>query len=221
MATRSIPASANSRAFCREAVELLRASDTTGALVEDQHHRPALVLTQRDSLAGGVGQAPGRSRPTAALAATLVAVVAARCAAAALTRVEDRCGISDTACADSRLGRLFIAVIFVAELRGTVSRADRQIHALAASVRVRELAIEVFGIGWILVAEPVPAFPEPVDVGVMEIEERVAADRGEVGHVAPEGDMSEEVRVLVEPGVEPKAAGRRVDVELLVEGSPD
>ena len=36
-----------------------------------------------------------------------------------------------------RLGRLFIAVIFVAELRSTVGRADRQIDALAASVSIR------------------------------------------------------------------------------------
>ena len=69
-------------------------------------------------------------------------------------------------------------------------RADRQIHALAAPVPERELAVEVFGIGWIAVAEPVPAFPNPVQVGVMEIEERVTADRGEVGHIAPECEMS-------------------------------
>ena len=30
--------------------------------------------------------------------------------------------------------------------------------------------------------------------------------------------MSKEVRVLVHPGIEPKVAGRRVDVQLLVEG---
>ena len=117
-----------------------------------------------------------------------------------------------------RLGRLFIAVIFVAELRSTVGRADRQIHALAAPVPVRELAVEVFGIGWIFVAEPVPAFPDPVHVGVMEIEHRVAADRGEFGHVASEGEMSEEMRVLVETGIEPEVAVGRVDVKLLVEG---
>src|SRR5918996_846822 len=116
------------------------------------------------------------------------------------------------------LGRLFIAVIFVAELCSTITGADRQIHALAASVPVRERAVEVFGIGGILVAEPIPAFPDPVHVRVMEIEERVRADRGEVGHVAAECDMSEEVRVLVHPGIEPKVAGRRVDVKLLVEG---
>src|ERR1700687_2818736 len=109
-----------------------------------------------------------------------------------------------------RLRRLFITVIFVAELRGTVARADRQIHALAASVAVRELAIEVFGIGRILVAEPVPALPQPVDVGVMEVEHRVASDRREFGHIAPEGEVSKEVGVLVEPGIEPKAAGRRI-----------
>ena len=114
--------------------------------------------------------------------------------------------------------RLFVAVVFVAELRGTITRADRQIRALAASVPVRELAIEVLGIGGILVAEPIPAFPDPVDVGVMEIEHRVASDRGEFGHVAAEGEMGEEVRVLVHPGIEPEVAGRRVDVELLVEG---
>src|ERR1700731_694394 len=117
-----------------------------------------------------------------------------------------------------RLGRLFITVIFVAELRGTVARADRQIHALAASVAVREPGIEVFGIGWILVAKPVPALPQPVDVGVMEIEHRVGSDRGEFGHIASEGEMSEEVRVLIETGIEPQATVWRVDVELLVEG---
>src|SRR5215471_565081 len=116
------------------------------------------------------------------------------------------------------LGRLFITVIFVAELRGTVARADRQIHALAASVSVRELAIEVFGIGWILVAEPVPALPQPVDVGVMEIEDRVASDRGEFGHIASESEMGEEVWVLVQSGIKPEATGRRVDVELFIEG---
>ena len=116
------------------------------------------------------------------------------------------------------LGRLLIAVILVAELRGTVSRADGQIHALAASVAVRELAIQVVGIGRIGVAEPIPAFPQPIDVGVMEIEDRVASDGGEFGHVAAEGEVREEVRVLIEPGIEPKVAGRRVDVELLVEG---
>src|ERR1700686_2351364 len=115
------------------------------------------------------------------------------------------------------LGRLFIPVIFVAELRGAVGRADRQIDPLAASVAIRELAIEVFGIGWILVAKPVPALPQPVDVGVMDIEHRVGSDRGEFGHIASEGEMSEEVGILVEPGIEPKAAVWRVDVKLLVE----
>src|ERR1700686_832019 len=116
-----------------------------------------------------------------------------------------------------RLGRHFITVVFVAELRGTVARADRQIHALAASVAVGELAIEVFGIGWILVAKPVPALPQPVDVGVMEIEHRVGSDRGEFCHIASESEMSEEVGVLIETGIEPQAAVWRVDVELLVE----
>src|ERR1700736_499844 len=90
-----------------------------------------------------------------------------------------------------RLGRLFIAVVFVAELRSTISRADRQIRTLAASVTVRELAIEVFGIGWIVVAEAAPALPQPVDVGVMEIKHRVASDGREFGHIASEGAMSE------------------------------
>src|SRR5277367_1027196 len=45
-----------------------------------------------------------------------------------------------------RLGRLFIAVIFVAELRNTVGRADWQIDALAAPVSVCKRAIEIFGI---------------------------------------------------------------------------
>src|SRR5579863_9160841 len=67
-------------------------------------------------------------------------------------------------------GRLFITVIFVAERRGTIGRAHRQIHALAASVAIRELSIEVVGIGGILVPQPIPAFPESVDIGVMEIE---------------------------------------------------
>src|ERR1700674_1373235 len=116
-----------------------------------------------------------------------------------------------------RLGRLFITVILVPERRGTVARADRQIPALAASVAVGELAIEVSGVGWILVAKPVPALPQPVDVGVMEIEHRVGSDRGEFGHIASEGEMSEEVRVLIETGIEPQAAVWRVDVELLVE----
>src|ERR1700693_4166998 len=105
-----------------------------------------------------------------------------------------------------RLGRHFITVVFVAELRGTVARADRQIHSLAASVAVRELAIEVFGIGWILVAKPVPALPQWVKGGVMEIEHRVASDRGEFGHISYEGEVSKEVRVLMETGIEPQAA---------------
>src|SRR4029450_4804577 len=45
----------------------------------------------------------------------------------------------------------------------------------------------------------------------------VARDWGEFAHVAPEGEMREEVRVLIEPGVESKAPLRRVDVELFVE----
>src|SRR4029077_18978821 len=106
----------------------------------------------------------------------------------------------------------------VAELRGTVGRAHQQIRALAASVAVGELAIEVLGIGWILVAEPVPALPQPVDVGVMEIEHRVGSDRGEFGHISSEGEMSEEVWVLIETGIESQAAVWRVDVELLVKG---
>ena len=77
----------------------------------------------------------------------------------------------------SCVGRRGIAVVFVAELSGTISRADREIHALAAPVRERERAVEVLGIGRIAVPEPVPAFPDPVQVGVMEIEERVPADR--------------------------------------------
>src|SRR4029453_15605142 len=38
-------------------------------------------------------------------------------------------------------GRQFILVVFVAKLRGAVTRADRQIYALAASVAIGELAI--------------------------------------------------------------------------------
>src|ERR1700686_2358315 len=52
----------------------------------------------------------------------------------------------------------------------------------------------------------------------MEIEHRVGSDRGEFGHIASEGEMSEEVRVLIETGIEPQAAVWRVDVELFVEG---
>src|SRR4029453_6638521 len=104
------------------------------------------------------------------------------------------------------LGWLLVAVVFVAELRRAVSRADGQIDALAAPVAVRELAVQVFGIGGIGATQPVPALPEPVDVGVMDIEHRVAADGGEFGHVAPECEMCKEVGVLVEPGIKPKAA---------------
>src|SRR6187200_3310040 len=96
-----------------------------------------------------------------------------------------------------RLGRLFIILVFVAELRGAVARTDGQIHALAASIPVRELAVQVFGIGGILVAEPIPAFPKPIDVGVMDIEHRVAADRGEFSHITPECEVCEEMWVLV------------------------
>src|SRR6185503_8135449 len=115
------------------------------------------------------------------------------------------------------LWRLLIAVVFVAELHGAVTRADRQIHPLAAPVAVREFAVQEFGIGWIGVSQPIPAFPQSIDVRVMQIEERVASDRGEFGHVATEAEVREEVRVLIEPGIEPKASLRRVDVELLVE----
>src|ERR1700730_7969180 len=52
----------------------------------------------------------------------------------------------------------------------------------------------------------------------MEIEHRVASHCGEFGHIAPKGEVSKEVRVLVEPRIEPKVAVRRIDVELLVEG---
>src|ERR1700686_1727268 len=117
-----------------------------------------------------------------------------------------------------RLGRLFIAVIFVPERRSTVGHADRQIRALAASVSVGELAIEVSGISRILIPEPVPAFPEAVDVGVMQIEHRVSADGGEIGHVTPEANMSEEVRIYVQSGIEPEVAVGPIDVKLLVEG---
>ena len=117
-----------------------------------------------------------------------------------------------------RLGRLFIAVIFVPERRSAIGHADRQIRALAASVSVRELAIEVSGISRILIPEPVPAFPEAVDVGVMQIEHRVSADGGEIGHVASEANMSKEMRVYVQPGIEPKVAVGPIDVKLLVEG---
>ena len=43
---------------------------------------------------------------------------------------------------------------------------------------------------------------------MMEIEHRVASDRGEFGHISSEGEMSEEVRVLIETGIEPQAAVR-------------
>src|SRR6476659_4833965 len=139
---------------------------------------------------------------------------------AALPRVErlERC-VSDGRLLRSELcvGRFFVGVVFVAELGDPVSRADRQIHALAVPVPVCELPVQVLRIGWILVAEPVPALPDPVQVAVMEVEDRVTADGGEVGHVAPERDVSEEMRVLVQPGVEAEVAGGRIDVELLVQ----
>src|SRR4026207_2208900 len=71
-----------------------------------------------------------------------------------------------------RPGRLLVAVVLVTELRGAVTRADRQIHALAASVPVRELAIQVVGIGRIGVAEAVPAFPQGSAVGVLGLAAR-------------------------------------------------
>src|SRR3984957_7517689 len=115
-----------------------------------------------------------------------------------------------------RLGRLFIAVIFVPERRSAIGHADRQVRALAASVSVRELAIEVSRIGRIFIPEPIPAFPEAVDVGMMQIEHRASADGGEIGHVAPEANMSEEVRVYVQSGIEPEVAVGSIDVKLLV-----
>src|SRR3984957_6356880 len=118
-----------------------------------------------------------------------------------------------------RLGRLFIAVIFVPERRSAIGHADRQVRALAASVSVRELAIEVSGISRILIPEPVPAFPEAVDVGVMQIEHRVSANGGEIGHIAPESNMSKEMRVYVQPGIEPEVAVGPTEEKLLVEGS--
>src|SRR6476659_8574141 len=51
----------------------------------------------------------------------------------------------------------------------------------------------------------------------MQIENRVTADRGEVGHIATNRDVSEEMRILVHAGVEPKATRRRVDIKLLIE----
>src|SRR6185369_10916468 len=51
----------------------------------------------------------------------------------------------------------------------------------------------------------------------MQIKERVASNRGEVRHIAADGDVCEKVRVLIEPGAEPKAAGRHVDVQFLIE----
>src|SRR4030095_11585214 len=56
----------------------------------------------------------------------------------------------------------------------------------------------------------------PGEFAVMEIEDRVTADGGKVGHVAPESDVSEEMRVLVQPGVEAEVAGGRIDVELFI-----
>ena len=116
-----------------------------------------------------------------------------------------------------RLGRIFIGVIFVAELRNTVGRADWQIDALAAPVSIGKRAVEVFGIGWIGVAESIPAFPNPVQVGVMEIEQRVTADRGEIGHIASDCKMRQEMRVGVQLGIKAVAARWRVDVKVLVE----
>src|SRR6266566_1829549 len=115
-----------------------------------------------------------------------------------------------------RLGRVFIAVIFVPELRSAVARADREVHALAAPVPICKRAIEILGIGWIRVAEPIPAFPDAVNVGVMEIEHWVTADGCEVGHVAAECKVSQEMRVEVESRIKSSVAGRRVDVNRLV-----
>src|SRR3984957_7805394 len=117
-----------------------------------------------------------------------------------------------------RLGRLFIAVICVPEGRSPIGLADRQIRALAASVSVRELAIEVSGISRILIPEPVQAFPEAVEVGRVQIEHPMDADGGEIGHIAPEANMSKEMRVYVQPGIEPEVAVGPIDVKLLVEG---
>ena len=117
------------------------------------------------------------------------------------------------------LRRLLVAVIFVAHLSRTIGLADRQIHGLPASVSVGKLAVEILGIGGILVAQPVPAFPQPVRCW-RGGDRRVgsASHRGEFRHVAAECEMSEEVRVLVQVGLKPEAAVRRVDVKLLVEG---
>src|SRR5580692_5914786 len=105
-----------------------------------------------------------------------------------------------------RLGRFFIGVIFVAELRNTVGRGDWQIDALAAPVSICKRAVEIFGIGWIGVAESIPAFPNPVQVGVMEIEQGVTADRGEIGHIASDCKMRQEMRVGVQLGIKAVAA---------------
>ena len=40
------------------------ALNAAGALVENEHHLPALILAQGDALAGRIGQAPGRGRRT-------------------------------------------------------------------------------------------------------------------------------------------------------------
>ena len=114
-------------------------------------------------------------------------------------------------------GAAFHSCHILPERRSAIGHADRN-PALAASVSVRELAIEVSGISRILIPEPVPAFPEAVDVGVMQMEHWVSADRGEIGHVAPEANMSEEVRVYVQSGIEPEVAVGPIDVKLLVKG---
>src|ERR1700688_4934250 len=116
-----------------------------------------------------------------------------------------------------RLGRFFIGVIFVAELRNTVGRADWQIDALAGPVSICKRAVEIFGIGWISVAESIPAFPNPVQVGVMEIEQRVTADRGEISHIASHCKLRQEMRIDSQLGIKAVAAGWQVDVKVLVE----
>jgi hypothetical protein len=59
-------------------------------------------------------------------------------------------------------GRHLILAVFVTELRGTVARLDGQVHALTASVPVYKSSIEVFRIGRIRMAKPVPGFSNAI-----------------------------------------------------------
>ena len=120
---------------------LPRAADATGAFIENHHYGAALVLVESDSFAGSIAQVPGRSRRPRARRRFAVAVGRRSLGRRGLRR---RPGPG--------LRRLLVAVIFIAQLRDTVAGANRHVHALAVSIGIGELAIQVFGIGWIAVA---------------------------------------------------------------------